>query len=181
MKPTEILIEEHILIQEALDNMACAVEQLEVGERPPVEFFEKAITFTRNFSEEFHHFKEEYLMFGRLAQKKEGELDAQIDALRYQHDRGRDLIAEISNALDGYARNEDASTTTVVESIAAYISMLRRHIHKEDKTFYPLVDTFLSEDDQRYLKEEFFKEDRKSGGSILEDSQKIVEEMRALL
>jgi hemerythrin-like domain-containing protein len=68
-----------------------------------------------------------------------------------------------------------------VESIAAYISMLRRHIHKEDKTFYPLVDTFLSEDDQRYLKEEFFKEDRKSGGSILEDSQKIVEEMRALL
>lgn len=181
MKPTEILVEEHNLIRQALESMALGVERLEVGERPPVEFFEKAIGFTRNFSDKFHHYKEEYLMFGRLAQKKDGAMDAQIDALRYQHDRGRDLISAISNALDGYARDEDASTTIVIENLAAYTSMLRRHIHKEDNLFYPLVDSSLSEEDQQYLKEEFLKEDKKTGGSLFDDSHKIVKEIGAML
>jgi len=177
MKPTEILVEEHELIRRALESMRLAVKRLEGGERPPVEFFEKAVKFTRDFSDKFHHYKEEYLMFGRLAQKKNGELDAQIDALRFQHDRGRDLISAISNALDGYAHNEDAGTTIVLENLAAYIAMLTHHIHREDKVFYPLVDITLSEEDQSYLKEEFLKEEEKFGGSIFEDSEKLVREM----
>ena len=181
MKPTEILVEEHNLIRQALESMALAVERLEIGERPPVEFFEKAVNFTQNFSDKFHHYKEEYLMFGRLAQQKDGELDAQIDTLRYQHDRGRDLISAISNALDGYAQGEDARTTIILENLVEYISMLRLHIHKEDNIFYPLVDIFLSKEDQQYLKEEFLKEDKKTGGSLFEDSQKIVKEMGAML
>jgi hemerythrin-like domain-containing protein len=181
MKPTEILIEEHNLIRQALASMSLAVERLETGERPPAEFFEKAVQFTRDFSDKFHHYKEEYLMFGRLAQKKDGELDAQIDALRYQHDRGRDLISTISNALDGYAQGEDARTTVILENLAAYTSMLRRHIHKEDHVFYPLVDSTLSEEDQHYLKEEFLKEEKKAGGTIFEDSRKLVKEIGAML
>lgn len=181
MKPTELLIEEHNLIRQALESMGLAIDKLETGERPPVEFFEKAVDFTRNFSDKFHHYKEEYLMFGRLAQMKKGELDAQVDALRYQHDRGRDLIAEISNALDGYAQGEDARTTILLENLAAYVSMLRRHIHREDYVFYPMVDDVLSAEDQQYLQEEFQKEKSKSGETIFEDSKKIVMDMGALL
>jgi len=181
MRPTELLVSEHNLIRQALDSMHLAAEKIETGEKPPKEFFEKAIEFTRTFSDKFHHYKEEYLMFGKLAEKRHGELDAQIDALRYQHDRGRDLISEISDALDGYEQGEDAQTIILLENLSAYVSMLRHHIHREDHVFYPLVDEILSEDDQQYLAEEFESENKKKGGNTLEDSQKLLKEMGPLL
>jgi len=181
MKPTEILVDEHNLIRQALDSFVLAVEKLERNERPPTEFFEKGVKFVRTFADKFHHYKEEYLMFGHLAEKNNGELDAQIDALRYQHDRGRDLIGAIDSALEGYDQGEDARTTILLENLAAYVSLLRSHIHKEDHSFYPLVDKEFSEDEQRSLLEEFHKEESKAGGQILEESQKLVKEMGALL
>lgn len=82
MTPVEILVEEHALIRQGLDNLSLAIEKLEEGEKPPAEFFEAAIRFARTFSDKFHHFKEEYLMFTRLAERNNGAIDAQIDALR---------------------------------------------------------------------------------------------------
>jgi hemerythrin-like domain-containing protein len=188
MKPTEILISEHDLIRRALGNFSLAIEKLEQGERPPKEFFGKAIDFTRTFSDKFHHFKEEYLMFGRLAEKrkgpfslKNGAIDAQIDALRYQHDRGRNLIGEVANSLEGYAKGEDAQTMILLENFAGYLSLLRHHIHKEEHVFYPMVDKELSEVEQESLIEEFKKEERKLGDTVIEDSRKLVMEMGALL
>ena len=181
MKPTQILVDEHNLIRQAIDNFALAVEKLERDERPPKEFFEKGVDFVRNFADKHHHFKEEYLMFGRLAEKKKGKLDAQIDSLRYQHDRGRDLIGEIAGAIDGYSRGEDAQTTILLENLAAYVSLLRSHIHKEDHGFYPMVDEALSEDEQKMLLDEFEKEDSKTGGNVFEDSRKLVMEIGTMV
>jgi hemerythrin-like domain-containing protein len=181
MKPTDVLTEEHALIRQALDSFSLAVERLEQGERPPKEFFEKAVAFTRIFSDKFHHFKEEYLLFGRLAQKKNGAIDAQIDALRYQHDRGRDLIAEVSHAIDGYSQGKEANMLVLLENLAAYISMLRHHIHREDHVFYPMADAALSEAEQQELLQEFNKEEAKLNAPVFEDSRKLVMEMGSLL
>lgn len=41
-----------------------------------------AVKFLHNFADKFHHFKEEYLMFGLLAEKKGGRFDGPIGALR---------------------------------------------------------------------------------------------------
>jgi hemerythrin-like domain-containing protein len=181
MKPTEILVSEHNLIRQALESCSLAVEKLESGEKPPMEFFEKAVEFARTFSDKFHHHKEEYLMFGRLAQRKNGQIDAQIDSLRYQHDRGRDLIAEITQSLTRYSEGQDPQATIILEDMAAYVSLLRHHIHREDYVFYPMVDKELTAADQKYLLDEFKKEASKDGGRIFENSQKLVREMGALL
>ena len=50
-----------------------------------------------------YHFKEEHVMFAQLAQKRGGVFDGPIDALRHQHERGRNLISEISDSLDGHS------------------------------------------------------------------------------
>jgi len=102
MDPIEILMNEHGLIRSYLDNLNKAVVKLENGEKPPRAFFEKAVAFSREFADKFHHFKEEHLMFVRLAAKKRGAVDAQIDALRYQHERGRELVTQIEGSLAGY-------------------------------------------------------------------------------
>src|SRR5512143_1171456 len=93
------LIGEHRLILEQLDNLSLARQMLEEGLWPPRAFFEGAVEFARAFADRFHHFKEEFLMFGMLAQKKHGRLDADIGALRYQHERCRKAMTEIERAL----------------------------------------------------------------------------------
>jgi len=41
MEPMQILVDEHNLIRQALDNFSIALDKLEKGERPPSECFEK--------------------------------------------------------------------------------------------------------------------------------------------
>lgn len=95
MRPLETLRNEHGLIRQFLDNLALAVAKLENEERPPKEFFEKAVLFARTFADTFHHIKEEHVMFVRLAQKNNGAIDGQIESLRHQHDRGRNYISAL--------------------------------------------------------------------------------------
>jgi len=181
MKPTQILTEEHNLIKEALSHCTEAVSRLEQGRRPPREFFDKATTFASTFADKFHHFKEEHLMFRRLAEKHNGEIDAQIEALRNQHDQGRGCIAEIGRALNGYGDGQEAQTAIILENLSAYVSMLRRHIGVEDHTFYPMVDDALSDQEQQELVALFSEEDKKSGEKTYEECRQLVADMASLL
>ncbi|MBW1850803.1 MAG: hemerythrin domain-containing protein [Deltaproteobacteria bacterium] len=181
MDAIEILVNEHALIRQFLDNLSMAAEKLEADERPSKEFFEKALEFARNFTDKFHHFKEEYVMFAQLAQKKGGILDGQIDSLRHQHEHGRNFILEISNSLDGYARGDEIHTITLLENLAAYISLLRHHMHREDHGFYQTVKKEFSENELQGLLELFNEEDQKVGGGTFENNKKLLQEMAVLL
>ena len=181
MDAIDILVNEHGLIRQFLDNIYMALEKLEMDERPPREFFDKALEFSRNFTDKFHHFKEEYVMFGQLAQRKSGALDGQLDSLRHQHERNRNFIAEISDSLDGYAKGDEIPTDTLIESLAAYISLLRNHIHREDHKFYPMVREEFSEDELQGLLDLFNKENQRIGEQTFEENRKLVQEMAALL
>ena len=181
MDPIEILMNEHGLIRSYLDNLNKAVVKLENGEKPPRAFFEKAVAFSREFADKFHHFKEEHLMFVRLAAKKRGAVDAQIDALRYQHERGRELVTQIEGSLSGYGEGDSHKTSVLIESAAAYISLLRQHIHTEDHVFYPMARKELSDQEFDTLLVEFEREKREWGGDTFERHHKFVVEMSSML
>lgn len=181
MDVLEILRNEHGLIRRFLDNLTLGVERLEKGERPATDFFEKAVEFARTFADRFHHFKEEHVMFVQLAQKKGGAMDAKIELLRYQHERGRNFVNEIANSLEEYAKGNPIKTTVVLENTAAYVSLLRHHIHVEDHVFYPMVEETLSAEELQRLQEEFDKQDREAGGKTFEECHKLVTDMGSLL
>lgn len=181
MEALEILLKEHGLIRQFLDILHLGMEKLEEGERPPVEFFEKAIEFARKFSDKYHHFKEEYLLFNLLARKKNGRMDAQIDSLRYLHERGRNLIQGLAQSLDGYSKGREAQTIAVLENVAAYISLLRQHIHKEDHIFFLMVAKEISEKEDADLLAAFKKEEGKMDRKVFANSSKLLEGMEELL
>ncbi len=181
MNPIEILANEHGLIRQALHQFHLARRGLEEGENPPVQFFDKAVEFARTFVDKRHHFKEEYLMFGKLAAKQHSELDGEVEALRNQHDHGRRYVSEMANALDGYARGKDAQVTIMLENLAAYTTMLRHHIQREDRVFYPMVEETLSQEEMDDLAELYANEDEKAGDAALERAQELVAEMTMLL
>jgi hemerythrin-like domain-containing protein len=182
MKSTEILIIEHKLILQALSHLFAAKERMEKDERPPAEFFRMAIGFFQNFADAYHHFKEEYLMFGLLARKKKGELDREIGMLRYEHDRCRNYIAEMENSLDGYGDNDEIATVTLLENLSPYISLLKRHIHKEDNIFFLMVDGELSEEEDQLLVERFNHEvEKMQGTDFMGQNVELVREMAEIV
>jgi hemerythrin-like domain-containing protein len=181
MNPIQALIEEHSLILRGLDLLTTAAEKIVRNQNPPKEFFEKAVTFTHSFTNKFHHYKEEIVMFGLLAQKHQGDIDAELERLRSQHDVLRNHVSEISDALDAYSKNIDSEVRRLHRNLSEYIDILRRHIHAENRIFYPLVIKTLTTDEIRWLEGEFDKYAAKEGPDAIKAHSALIEEMDQLL
>ena len=181
MKAIDILVEEHGLISDGLDLLTTAAEKIVRGQNPPKELFEKAITFTRKFTNEFHHYKEEIVMFGLLAQKHEGAIDAEIERLRSQHEALHNYMSEISSSLDAYSQGSDSETRRLHRNLSDYIQTLRGHIMAENRIFYPMVAKALTDDEKDVLLVEFEKYAAKMGPEALTECGNLVAEMRELV
>ena len=182
MKAIQILSREHILIHQMLAQMINAREKLERHQFPPELFFEKAVQFSKNFADGFHHFKEEFLLFGLLAYKKNGALDTDIGALRYQHERCRYFIQEIEKALKGYSQKDEIATTILLENLAAYIALLTRHIYIEDHVFFPIIEPALSKQEAESMLDQFYNEEKRLGEEKgLDASQRLITDMENFL
>lgn len=181
MEPLETLANEHGLIRQFLDNLSLAADNIENGRRPSVAFFEKGLDFARTFADSFHHFKEEHVLFVRLAQKKKGEVDAQLDALRYQHERGRELISDMSKSLEGYSDQDPSKTVDLLQAMAAYAALLRHHIHTEDHIFYPMAKKMLTDEEMQLVAKEFETQKEKVGRDTFERCHKLVVDMGSIL
>ena len=181
MNPIEILVQEHNLILRGVDLLTTAAEKIVRNQNPPKEFFEKAMRFTVDFTNKFHHYKEEIVMFGLLAQKHQGAIDAELERLRGQHDALRDYVNQISESLDAYSKNVDSEVRRLHRSLSEYIETLRRHIHAENKIFYPLVTKTLTAEEMQWLQGEFDKYAAKEGPDAMRVYEKVIDEMGKLV
>ena len=161
MEPTELLTNEHRLILQSLEILSAAKTGLEKGKWPKKALFEAGIEFLQSFADRFNHFKEEYLMFGILAQKQEGAFDLEIGALRFQHERCRHHLDIIRDTLPVYSEGDEMAATALLESLAAYTALLKRHIHHEDELFFPLIKNSLTPEEKKGLISYFEKEERR--------------------
>lgn len=181
MDPIEILRNEHGLIRRFVDLLSVAVERLEMEDPPRRAFFEKSIEFVRGFSDGFHHKKEELVMFVQLAQKKNGAIDGQIEALRYQHDQGRGFIGAIDGALDDYEEGDPSAQSVVRENAAAFASLLKHHIHIEDHIFFPMSQEAMTAEELEALGSKFAKVQEVHGADTFQRYHKIVIDLDAML
>jgi hemerythrin-like domain-containing protein len=181
MNPIEMISNEHGLIRQFCENLDMACDKIEQGNPPSRAFFEKAIDIARSFADGYHHFKEEHVLFVQLAQKKKGEVDAQLDALRQQHERSRELITAMEQSLDGYEARDESHMQRLVESARAYSELLRQHIHREDHVFLPLAQGMLTEAELDQIKGEFDRQRDKHGGDAFERYHKEIVDLGSIL
>jgi len=181
MELTNILTKEHRLIRRYLDDIVVVIDLMKAEKWPGKEFFETGIEFTRSFSDRFHHYREEYIMFLKLAEKKHGEMDAQIMFLRDQHERARNFTSEISRSLDKYTMGDSIHTANVIENLGYYNLLLRQHINREDHVFFPMASEMFTESEEQELLAEFKKAENKFEANFYEISKTRVDEMSGLL
>ena len=137
--------------------LEAAAQRLESGQRVRPGLFRDAVDFVRNFADRCHHGKEEENLFPRMEAAGVPRVGGPLGVMLLEHDRGREYVAAIAGAIDGYEGGDGSAVGIIAENARGYAALLRQHIAKEDNVLFPMADRVLSPDDQRELEQRFQK------------------------
>jgi len=178
MLATEVLKEEHQVIEKVLNTLEAFALKLERGEEVNVGILEKSIDFIRTFADRCHHGKEEDRLFQLMARQGFSRNSGPIAVMLQEHDLGRSFVKAMADAIEKYKDGDASSKRDIAENAREYTNLLRQHIYKEDNVLYPLADGTLLEKDQKNLLEEFEEFERKEIGiGVHEKYHRLAEEL----
>ncbi len=151
MNASEILRNEHRVIERVLDVLQRIAERAESGGPLDVDSARQAIAFFRGFADRCHHAKEEEHFFPAMESKGFPRHGGPTGVMLYEHERGRECVAGMDAALGALAGGEEAAAKQFVQHAHAYIDLLRQHIMKEDSCLFAMADQAFTADDQKRL------------------------------
>ncbi len=155
MHPTEVLSDEHRVIEGRLNDLEEEIRAIQAGHPFRRTFFDEALDFFRNFADGCHHAKEENLLFPRMKQRGVPEQGGPIGVMLAEHDEGRGYLKAVRENLAAAEAGSSEALSAIVENATAYISMLRQHIYKEDNILFRMARVVLQPDDVVELSREF--------------------------
>ncbi len=164
MKPTEVLKEEHRVIERVLAVLERAASRLEQGEDVPVDLFPKAVEFIRGFADHCHHGKEEGFLFPLLERQGIPREGGPVGVMLFEHEEGRRWVRLMEEAGIRYRRGEAEARRDLIQAARGYSELLRGHIEKEDHVLFRMADRVLTEKDQTELLERFEAVEREEMG-----------------
>lgn len=155
MRPTEILMQEHRVIEQVLDCLEIMAQQAGSGGKLDVQSANQAVDFFRNFADRCHHGKEEECLFPLLEQKGFSPDQGPTSVMRHEHDAGRWHVDGMATAAAEVASGNSSARADFDSHAQAFIVLLREHIQKEDHCLFQMADKTLSEQDQQQLMASF--------------------------
>lgn len=151
MKPTEILSDEHRVIEQVL---ACLDRMIDVAKRKGIFDEQRArdvVDFFRNFADACHHGKEEVHLFTLLEARGFQRATGPTGVMLAEHELGREHVKGMIEAIPAAARGEKAALESFIGHARAYIDLLGDHIHKEDHCLFPMAEHALGVEDRKAL------------------------------
>jgi hemerythrin-like domain-containing protein len=148
MKCTEQLSRDHQVILKALEILRATALGWRLNQAGAMEDCATLLGFLRTFADRCHHGKEEKALFPKLMQAGMAVEGGPLGVMFYEHDRGRELVRNMAQALDDGRGDEFELYAT------RYTQLLKDHIAKEDDVLFVKVEDILSaEDDQSILRQ----------------------------
>lgn len=156
MTGIDILLEEHQVILQftsLVRKMCCGILE---GNEIDNDIFVECIDFGRNYADKHHHGKEEQILFRIMLEKLVPAADKLIrNGMFVEHDLGRYHLMELEKVLGNYKENPcTENKLDIIANAMGYVSLLERHIAKEDSVVYTFAKRSLSEDDKRKVDDE---------------------------
>jgi len=176
-KPTDILEEEHKIIQKVIAAMAVGVEVLETGKDVKADTIRNIVEFMRTFGDKCHHGKEEVHLFPLLGQRGVPMHGCPLAVLIHEHEMGRALVKELASAGDAYEKKDSSAKEALIKSLKGLVKLYPDHIWKEDYLLFPMTNKVLSEEDQKDLYEKFEEVEMSIGKDTHERLEKIAEKL----
>jgi len=172
--PGEDLMQEHGVLERVLLIYDEAANRIERAESVDLAIVTGAAEIVRRFVEEYHEKIEEQFVFPRLeAARRETDL---VAVLRGQHQRGREVTAEIIRL------SKASASADLVRSLRAFERMYRPHAAREDTVLFPAFRAVVGGDAYRELGEQFEEQEhQKLGEHGFEGAVKEVAALEAAL
>ena len=155
MKATEILMQEHRLIEQVLDCLEEAAGRLDDGDEIEADFFFDAAEFVAGFADGSHHRKEEDILFVAMTAKDMPEDTGPVAVMLQEHEEGRAFTAGFRSAAEQMKAGDKAAAADVVQNVYDYVLLLREHIKKEDMVLFPMADQVIPEETMQAVSREF--------------------------
>jgi hemerythrin-like domain-containing protein len=178
VKPTEILSNEHRVIERVLSCLEAIVRQARSTGRLDLSSAKEVVAFLRNFADRCHHGKEEDYLFPALEAKGFPRDGGPTGVMLYEHEQGRAHLRGMEENSEAAAMGDAAALKRFADHAEGYVALLREHIYKEDNVLFRLADQTLTEDDQQRLLAAFCQvEAEEMGVGVHERFLQIAEEL----
>lgn len=169
MKATEILMDEHRVIERVLNALERATNRLSRGEEVYFRFFTGTGVFIREFTDACHHKKEEMVLFPALVDNGLSKNTGPVAVMLAEHAEGRRLAQGMRQATERFQAGDIRMRDTLVQTAKAYISLIRHHITKEDKVLFPMANKVIPVDQQETILSGFEPYDKDASGEGMHD------------
>jgi len=152
---TEVLEQEHRVIERVLPVLEEAAGRIEHGRMLDDDIFPSIIDFLRVFADRCHHAKEEARLFPVLKQTGVIAEPGLIEELSEEHRALRAMVKKLAE----YSVNlgEEESPGEIAAITRVFVKMLAVHIKKEDDVLFPEADRGLSQEAAAQQLEEDFR------------------------
>ncbi len=180
MRPTEVLKQEHRIIERVCRVLFTASKQMQKGEEVDPQIFAKAIDFIRNFADKSHHGKEEDNLFPAIERQGFPREGGPVGMMLIEHDEGRAHVRGLAEALEKYEKGDRSPQTkvTITGHAIGYAQLLTDHIQKEDNILYDIADHVIPPAEQAELVKKFEEvQERALGPEKYEEYLRLVEEL----
>ena len=151
MQVTDVLRNEHEVIQQVLDCLEELAERAGTQAGMDVPSAESALDFLASFADRCHHAKEEQLLFPALNARGMPRQVGPIAVMLHEHEVGRAAVAKMRAAVEDAKREAAGAPRRFAAAAREYVALLRDHIAKENGVLFPMADQMLGEERQREL------------------------------
>lgn len=155
MNATEILMDEHRVIERVLDALESAANLATQGGQIRPGFFIDASDFIKGFADGCHHMKEEGVLFKAMIESGMPAHDGPIAVMLAEHEQGRMHTRSIRAGAEKWLAGDLSAREAVVSSAHGYVALLRQHIAKEDNVLFPMADRVIPLEKQDQVTKDF--------------------------
>ena len=146
MQATDLLMQEHRLIEKALDAMEAWLKTIgPASDSDDKVELARYVAFIRGFADAHHHGKEEDILFAVMVQHGFPRQAGPIAVMLQEHDMGRALINVLNEHAQQSAVWSEEDRGTIAQTVGEFSALLRQHIQKEDQVLYRMADARLPE------------------------------------
>ncbi len=155
MKATQILMDEHRVIERVLAVLETAASRLEDGETLDPSLFIDATEFIREFADGCHHQKEEGVLFKAMNDAGMPSDEGPIAVMLAEHEQARAYTRGLLEAAQKMQAGEADAVEAVILIARRYAALLREHIAKEDVVLFPMAETTIPASERDRLLAEY--------------------------
>lgn len=155
MQPTQVLMDEHRVIEQVIGCVEKMAEQAASEGSLNTDHATQAVEFFRHFADHCHHAKEENQLFKLMYARGFSPQQGPVAVMLAEHEEGRGHVRGMEQAIAAYSHGDIAALAQYSHHARFYAELLRGHILKEDLILYPMADEAFSEADQELLRAAF--------------------------